>query len=794
MKIIFLLILIVLTLPVSSQSNLLTDSASVMTKKIFIINNPSDYYLLPKSCILTDIKRSGCKQIEYVFKDTASTVAVTKGISEHLPIAQQTPTKKKKNFISVHGNVTYDYFYQSHLDTPYFANDIEQQTISTYLDIRIKDEYPLRVYFTTRFGNTDYLRNITNLNFQYSPQAFVNTMRDRIKSYAHLPIDTSILRQYSALLNQKINTLNSIKTWLHDPSVLQKLVEAKEAAYVHAHRKNVLPSMDDSIIPKKDDAYIPNDKSGAWSWLDQKLNNNAQKNDSIKPVDSISIVQKYNTERQRADSLDKQITELMHGYQSKRDSLYALKLKWNSGINRIKNPTAIRDEIEQNNVPDSTLPRGYKTLLAVQKFGIGTSVVNYSELSAKDVTITGLQFEYTPKFYYALAAGVINNRFRNYLLPEPAGPKQYLSLVRFGKQSKDSSSLIFTYYFGRKMLYNYYTTDSLYQLTAPHPDFNLMGFTLEKRVRLYNNTFLTAEVAKSSLPYYHITTNEKQFSSVLAFSDRSNEAYSLKINSFIPSTQTKIEAYYKHYGANFQSFTLISTSSAQNAFLLNANQSFFRRQLTLNASIRKNDFIDPLLDQRFVSNTIFKSLQATMTVRYLPVISVGFYPVTQLVKLNDVTFSENLFYTLTANASYMYNTHHTAMSTTIVWMRFYNNPVDSGFVYFNANNLLINHSIFFRQATLQTSLSTAANTKYSLWSWGENLQVRLNTWLSLGGGYKYNKQDLLEKPQIGYAVNSSIRINHLGSFQLRMEKAYISGLNQQLVPNSTGRLTYYRSF
>src|SRR5690242_2427374 len=146
-----------------------------------------------------------------------------------------------------------------------------------------------------------------------------------------------------------------------------------------------------------------------------------------------------------------------------------------------------------------------------------------------------------------------------------------------------------------------------------------------------------------------------------------------------------------------------------------------------------------------------------MTVRRLPVISVGFYPVTQLVKLNDVTFSENLFYTLTANASYMYNTHHTAMSTTIVWMRFYNKPVDSGFVYFNTNNLLINHSIFFRQATLQTSLSEAVNTSYSLWSWGENLQVRLNTWLSLGGGYKYNRQDLLEKPQIGYEVNSSIR-------------------------------------
>src|SRR5262249_972637 len=153
----------------------------------------------------------------------------------------------------------------------------------------------------------------------------------------------------------------------------------------------------------------------------------------------------------------------------------------------------------------------------------------------------------------------------------------------------------------------------------------------------------------------------KALSGTFNINDRSNEAYSLKLNSTIPATHTGVEAYYKHYGSNFQSFTLVSTSSKQNAWLLNINQDLFKKQLTLNGSIRKNDYINPFVDQKYVSNTVFKSIQATLHITNLPIISMGFYPATQLTKLNDMTYMENIFYTLTANASYMYNRHHTMM-------------------------------------------------------------------------------------------------------------------------------------
>jgi len=58
------------------------------------------------------------------------------------------------------------------------------------------------------------------------------------------------------------------------------------------------------------------------------------------------------------------------------------------------------------------------------------------------------------------------------------------------------------FYSGRKQLYNY-ITDSIGAMNANPSQFNLMGLSLESRYQLSRSTYLVAEVAKSSLPYYN---------------------------------------------------------------------------------------------------------------------------------------------------------------------------------------------------------------------------------------------------------------------------------------------------
>jgi hypothetical protein len=323
-----------------------------------------------------------------------------------------------------------------------------------------------------------------------------------------------------------------------------------------------------------------------------------------------------------------------------------------------------------------------------------------------------------------------------------------------------------------------------------------MGFTIEGHYKINRTNTLIAEVAKSSSPYYSLdsTRPHNTLSSSLKMSDRSNEAYSLKWNSFVPFTQTQFTASYRHFGANFQSFSLFTSGSEQSAWLVRVDQPLFQRHLQLTGSIRTNDFSNPLLNASYKSNTVFKSIQATLRLKKWPTLSLGYFPSSQVTKLSDTQFQENLFYTLTASASHVYKVNGVSMITLLLYTQFYNKVTDTNFVYFNTKNLLLNQSAFIGRLTWQAQLSVASSTAFNLYVIDNKADYRISSWLSLGAGLKYNAQTVYNVRQWGYSGNASIRVPRLGEFRLMADKGFIPGNNKQLVVNKIGRLTYSKVF
>lgn len=748
------------------------------------IMSNNDFSKLPRTAVLVDVQRT-CKLAIFIFKDTALT-SLRAGGAKEVAEKEKPPGSP---FISISGNVTYDYYFQDHSDTPFIANNIHQHTLSTRLDLKIKGKYPLKVYFTSRLTNNNYLKDILNLNVQFNPNSFQNSLTEELKSYLLQQLDTSELSNLrKSLLNHEAE-IRSLKGWINSESVKQKIVEAKEAVYVNQlSSNNILSSIENGSFTDRIESFpFQLNKSSAANFYHSL--SGRENSDSIPD----QILTEFEEKKKELLSLEEKTDSLRTRYKAKTDSLIGYKNAVINLINATKTKGNILKEIDNYSLPDSVLPSRYKAFLSIQKFSIGTANLDYSELSVKNLNVTGLQIEYNPRYYYAIAGGVINNRFMDYLLKQTRGPKQYVGLVRFGKEARNGNSLIVTYYYGRKILYNYYTTDSSFRASIPLPNFNLMGITLENKMKVFENTYITTEIAKSSLPYYRSSTH-KSLTGAFNLGKRSNEAYSIKLNSLLKATNTKFEGYFKHYGEDFQSFTLVSTNSRQNAWLVKADQKFFKKQLSVTAMIRKNDFINSFIDQSYVSNTVFKSIQASLRIRNLPVFSGGFYPVSQLTKLNDETYFENIFYTLTGNLSYSYNRRKTPMNSTITYMRFYNKPSDSGFIYYNTQNLLLSHSIYFPKLTIQSGFSRAVNTTYRLSTWNEHVQWNCLQWLSFGGGLKYNYQSLMSKAQIGYQFNGMLKIKKLGNIQCRIEKIYIPTLNKELVPNNIGRFTYFKTF
>jgi hypothetical protein len=277
-------------------------------------------------------------------------------------------------------------------------------------------------------------------------------------------------------------------------------------------------------------------------------------------------------------------------------------------------------------------------------------------------------------------------------------------------------------------------------------------------------------------------------------SNRHNEAYSLKADAFFPRTQTTVKGTFKRLGANFQSFSTFTDGSAQTAWSANVQQLFFKRQLTLALGANTNDFSNPFIGSQYKSTTVFKSVQATLRKNRWPIISVGYFPSSQITKLGDGLYQESLFYTLTGNVTHSYKVHQLMMNSALVYTQFYNRSTDSGFVYFNTRNLLLSQSAFIKQLTLQANASGAFNQEYKLYTLEGKALYNINKYISIGGGVKYNYQTEFNIEQLGYSAETSIQIPKVGQIQFSAEKGFIPGMNKQLVPNNTGRATYFKTF
>jgi hypothetical protein len=191
---------------------------------------------------------------------------------------------------------------------------------------------------------------------------------------------------------------------------------------------------------------------------------------------------------------------------------------------------------------------------------------------------------------------------------------------------------------------------------------------------------------------------------------------------------------------------------------------------------------------------VFKSIQATLRLKKWPVLSVGYFPSSQITKISDSQFQENLFYTFMASASHMYKLDKISMIGMLMYTQFYNKGTDTSFIYFNTKNIMLSQSAFVGNLSFQTQLSAAMNTNYSLYTIDNRVEYKFNSWLSLGGGVKYNKQTVYDIDQWGYSGTATIRVPAIGEFRFMADKGFIPGNNRQLVENNSGRLTYLKTF
>ncbi|MBV8256168.1 MAG: hypothetical protein JO154_26475 [Chitinophaga sp.] len=701
-------------------------------------------------------------------------------IRERKPMAPS-PVVKRDPFLQIHGNVTYDGYYQSNSDTPYLEKDIYQHTLTTNLDITVKNQYPLHLAFSTSKGNSVLFRNLTGINLHYTNRDFKQMLMDKAKGW-----EAGKLKQLKELdtIKSKLDIgwtqLQLLKSWFNSPAQLQRMVEAKEHDYNLRYRDS-LP-VDIKSLPRY-----------AFGKVLQPLADLKKSRFGGSDSAVAKLRKEYEDKQHQLDSVQLAYDNLLKLYNKKKIAVGNKKAYLLGALQNSKNDGELVSELSSMNLPDSVLPPGYKLLLSMKSIGIGRTMVDYSELTAKNISITGVQAEFNPSWYLAFATGAVDYRFRDYIV-NANRPKQYLNIIRAGVGQKEGNNLILSFYTGKKQVYNV-NTGTPTTGTVEMPDYKIMGLSLEGRWQINRYNYVIGEVAKSSTPYYQrAASHESVGGSMMQFNSHHNEAFSVSTFSYIPKTATRISTMYKLLGSDFQSFSLYASGSQQIVWSLKAEQPFFHKQLTLIGSVKRNAYNNIFDSTNYSSKTIFKSIQATFRRKNWPVVSLGYFPSSQLTKTENDRFIENLFYTLVGTASYYYTHKGIGMNSMLSATRFYNKQTDSSFVYFNSTNVQFMQTFFVNALTLSTGVSAAVNQEYALYGADGNAQYRINRWLEIGGGVKYNYQTVFENKQMGYSGNAKISIPKIGEFGLMADKGFVPGVNKQLVPNKTGRLTYTKIF
>lgn len=652
------------------------------------------------------------------------------------------------------GYLAYNFNYHSNTDTPYAEKNIAQHMINGMVNFSVAQSFPFVANFWIRRSNSRFYRDITDVQVQFNAPAFKNQLVQELRERLSLvsnDLKDSTLEKLYFYKNKKLSELQS---WFQDPFTFQKVVQANETIK----------------LPEKN--------------YDARLSDSANKQHS----DSLQVLARWymeEYEKQKAlyEKTKKEADSLEMLYASMKSKIARCQSLIKNGVN-----TASLAELQQqlNGFGVNTPPPSpaLKWLLGVRNFSLGKSPVNYSELTAKNISLNGINLEYNSWYYLAVTAGLVDYRFNEVVTGRQHQPPSYMYMIRVGLGSIENNHFIVSLYQGRKQLYAS-SQNASSAITVP-----VTGLSAEARWNINSNTYAVVEVAQSISPDYHYNPAQK---ATFSFFDNSNKALSLKVYSFFPLTNSRLEGMYKNTGSNFQSFNSFQTTAALKSWYVKGEQTLLKRKLKLTGSVRNNDFSNPYILQNYKSNTIFTSLNATFRVRKLPVVTFGYMPMSQFTMLGDQVV-ENRFQTLMANISHYYRVGIIQATSFASFNKFFNSATDTGFVFYNAANILLGQSFYFSDFTASINFSRSVSPHYELNVASEDISFNISKRGSAGLGLKLNSYNNKEV-KIGQFVNFNYQVGKMDYIVLNYEQGYLPGTSGgDLRLNNFGNVQFIKRF
>lgn len=651
------------------------------------------------------------------------------------------------------GYTGYQFNYRSVIDTPYAEKDIFQHQLMGQLNMTVAGNFPLHINYRLRQSNSEFFRNTADVQVAFSGAEFRNnlqqSLRNRLLATASQLKDPGLEKLYGLKQKDLAGLDRVIRTRFNG----QALIEANEVLKVP--KMTWTFDLPDSVNLKREDSL----KKEARQFLDQ-----------------------YVATKRTYDSIARQVDSLKKLYTSNLNKINRYRQFINGKWDELQSARQWRNKLHEYGIDSVEIPARYRWLLGIRNVSLGRSSVNYSELTAKNISVNGINVEYNSWYYLALTAGMVNYRFRDFVVNGERKQPQYLYMLRAGIGRLEKNYFILSGFRGQKQLFR---TNAAGGSTIP-----VTGVSAESRWALNRNTWLTAEVASSMVPDYRNSGTGNDNKSSL--SDKNNRAIALHVYSWVPVTASRIEAFYKKTGANYQSFSSNTSNTAMESWYIKAEQNLFKRKLRLTGALRKNEFTNPFIVQNYTSNSLFKSLTAAVRIRKLPTVTIGYQPMSQYTRAGDQVI-ENRFQTLNATLYHYYNVKQLRMATTGMLNKFYNNQSDTGYLYYNATNSYIAQQFIFSSFSAQVGASYTKNGNYTLQVLDGSIQPTIPKLGTVTLGIRINNLNHSLVRAGGY-MNLNMKLFKSDRLYISYEHGYLPGNYGQLARNEMGMVQFIKTF
>jgi hypothetical protein len=686
------------------------------------------------------------------------------------------PSSKRASSIRVNGNIQYSFLYRSFVDTPFSQQDYQQHTVQTNLNIVIKNRYPINLNFSRRISNSPYFRDFLDVNMQFDPRTYQrNVKQELLERLKTQQLDLPDLKAAEAAAKVALDKYNALKSSLDDPGMLQRITEEREREYYKM--QETAGQLPDSVIRANVLSRVQQYKTKFEDKIHKKTGEGADNKYANyvkqKKTELDSLEQKLRLLQSRSDSMKNNIEKKLA---SVRQKLY-----------KATRPKELRQVESEEGLAGEKRKGMDKFLDDVKGFGIGRSVINYSELTAWNVSLTGLHVEYNPGIYTALAAGKIDYGFRDFLGRNTRRRGQDFLMGRIGMGDPDHQAIIVSAFGGKKYNYGSPFIDTVSDFVS------IAGYSIEAIWKKDQNTSITAEIAKTTRPVSGMLRDNSGIKTLFEFGDNANLGVSVKAQSKISKTNTDVSGFFRKTGKNFQSFSLFTYNTDQTAWLLRVDQPFFSEKLNITAMLRRNDFVNPFSEKTFKTSTIFKSFQLTARIPRWPVISAGYLPGTQLYIVDKERIRENAYYILNGSIVHSYSLDDLRMVSSLIYNRFAGKGTDSGFIAYSGVNYMASQAFIFRRLQLDAGYIFTDQEQMQYYTVEANGDYSITPKLRVGAGVKQNKISGGQS-YLGSRAQVMIEIGKLGGFQLQYEKSYLPTIWQSLYPVETGRVSWFKYF